>query len=116
MVVARDLQNDIKIRGLRILLDGEQVADLSYGRTYETSLAPGTHKLKVTNTLSSKEETIEVKPGDTLHFRAGNKMPGFWSWMLMMVCVAPYRVMLQRVQTETSLRPSAKLTASSNEN
>jgi len=95
--ISRDFPNDIKIRGLRVLIDGNQVVDLLYGRTFQTSVKPGPHVLKVTNTLSSKELAFEAKEGQTLKFRSGNKMPSIWSWMLVLVCVAPYRVILEAV-------------------
>ena len=94
--IRRDSDRDIKIRGLEVLLDGQPIGNLPYGESILVPVEPGAHKLKVTNSLYSKSEEFTVEEGQTIAFQAGNKMPAAWAWFLMMVCVAPYGVMLKR--------------------
>ncbi|HEY3781759.1 MAG TPA: hypothetical protein VGL56_11785 [Fimbriimonadaceae bacterium] len=96
--IRRDWDKDIKIRGLDVLLDGVSVGNLKYGSVLSLAIEPGTHELKVTNSLYSKSEEFTAEEGETVIFQAGNKMPAAWAWFLMMVCVAPYGVRLVRLE------------------
>ncbi len=98
LIVSRTMPKDIKIRGLFILLDGKEVANISYGKTFEMGLATGKHTLKVTNNLYSKVETLDVKEGETYRFEAGNLLSGLWAVIIGWSGLAPYKVVLTRVE------------------
>ena len=56
---------------LHLFVDGVQVADLGYGRSYEAVLPPGRHVLSVTPRLAYATQTIvDAKPGRTYAFTA----------------------------------------------
>lgn len=96
--IRRDSEKDIKIRDLQVLLDGKEVGHLVFGDSIRLTIEPGVHNIKVTNTLYSRSQKFEIEDGETITFQAGNKMPAAWAWFLMMVCVAPYGVILTRVE------------------
>jgi hypothetical protein len=97
VTVARNSQQDIKVRGLLVYFDGEQVADLRYGAEIEMDVEAGEHTLKVTNTLYTKQATFSIDAEEEARFVVGNRMPGIWTVMLVAIGVAPYKVMLERV-------------------
>ena len=66
--IRRDSPKDIKIRGLEILLDDKRVANLKYGQSVSLKVCPGSHVLKVTNSLYSKSEAFSLEAGETAHF------------------------------------------------
>ena len=104
VVVVRNGAEDIKIRGLTVLLDGNEVDNLQFGERLEVDVAAGEHTLKVTNTLFTKTAPIKLRNGETACFQAGNKMPGLWALMFFAVGVVPYQVFLYRVGGEESAK------------
>jgi hypothetical protein len=97
LVVARDSEKDIKIRGLFIYLDGEEVANLSYRDIFETEVSPGAHRLKATNTLFTQESEFEVTAGDVVRFQVSNRMTGILAALFGWSGIAPYKVTLERI-------------------
>jgi len=99
-VISRDSPKDIKIRGLFVLLDGKEVANVAYGKTFEMSLKPGPHTLKVTNNLYSKVVELDLKEGETATFAARNVISGLWAVIIGWSGLAPYKVVLEQVGRE----------------
>ena len=95
--IRRDWDKDIKIRSLEIILDGKPIGNLQYDKVMRAPIQAGTHTLKITNSLYSKSAEFTAEDDETVVFQAANKMPAAWAWFLMMVCVAPYGVRLERV-------------------
>ncbi|HWA83311.1 MAG TPA: hypothetical protein VG820_07765 [Fimbriimonadaceae bacterium] len=96
LVVSRNSDRDLKIRGIDILLDGRFVGALNYGDSLEAQVEPGRHSLTATNRLKSKSVEFEAQPGETVRFlTTGIAMGGIWVVMAMLGTVA-YRVEIER--------------------
>jgi hypothetical protein len=97
LIVSRTSEDDIKIRGIEILVDGEFVGDLRFGDSLQIEIPPGHHKIKATNRLKSKTLEFGVIPGETIRFEAvGIMLGGAW-WVIHMMGTVAYRVTLKRV-------------------
>jgi hypothetical protein len=96
--LSRVSDRDIKMRGLQILVDGEHLTDLSYGRTQEFPLAPGEHTLVATNTVSTQRDTFQVQPGRTVAYETANVLTGVGGVMMSILGIGPYRVELKRTE------------------
>jgi hypothetical protein len=98
LIVSRTSDEDLKIRGIELLLDGEFIGDLSFGKTLQIEISPGHHVLKATNKLKSKALQFDAIAGERLEFlTTGVALFGLWTIMAMMGTVA-YRVTLERVK------------------
>ena len=84
------------MRGLKVLLDGNYLTDLSFGNTVDFDIASGKHVVKVSNSLYSSELEFEASPGEETAFSAGNVMRGFGAMMFVALGIGPYRVFLER--------------------
>lgn len=93
--ITRRSTKDIKIRGLRILIDDEDVADLSYGRAIEVEVPPGKHTVRVTNNMFSATEEADLAPGETKAFDAANIPKGYAPMFLVIIGITPYGVELK---------------------
>jgi plastocyanin len=96
LTVSRTSDRDLKIRGIEVLLDGESLGSLAFGRSLERDIEVGHHTLKVTNRLNSRPAEFDASPGETVKFEtAGIAMGGLWLFMTMLGTVA-FRVTLDR--------------------
>src|SRR4051812_663492 len=73
VTVSRTNAADFKQRQLIVHVDGERLGDLMFGDSLSRDLAPGSHRLRVSNTLVWKTITFEVKPGEQVRFEAINR-------------------------------------------
>jgi hypothetical protein len=101
--IRRDSPKDIKIRGLFILVDGREVANLTYGQSFEMVISPGEHTLKATNNLYSRSTTFIAEPDRTYAFRGANVMSKVWMVLIGWSGIAPYKVELERTDADGQL-------------
>jgi hypothetical protein len=88
--------HDVQQRQLEVSLDGEHVATLMFGEETTREVAPGTHRLRVHNTLVWRTADFDLAPGEHVRFSAVNRAgPGTYS-MLSMLGVGPLYVSLRR--------------------
>ena len=98
VTVSRTSDEDFKQRQLIVWIDGERLGDLMFGDAFSRDIAPGTHKLRVSNTLVWKTVDFDVKPGEQVRFEAINR-PGRLTYpMLVIMGVGPLYVTLRRVK------------------
>jgi hypothetical protein len=95
IVISRDDERDIKMRGLEIYIDDLFVYDLGYERTYRAKLKPGAHTVKVSNHLYKKKIDLDLKPGDTVNLNAGNRFTLLGGLMVAILGMGPYKVFLE---------------------
>ena len=76
ITVARQAEDDLRIRQLVVSIDGEKVATLLYGESVTRELPPGPHRLRVHNTLVWKTIDLELAAGEHARFTAVN-LAGF---------------------------------------
>jgi hypothetical protein len=73
------------------------MGDLMFGDAFSRDIAPGSHTLRVSNTLVWKTVTFDVKPGEQVRFEAVNR-PGRLTYpMLVILGAGPLYVTIRRV-------------------
>lgn len=95
LVLERNDDADIKMRGLEVFIDDEFVVNLNYGKRFETSVPEGDHEVRVTNSLYTERLTVHAHAGEEIVLQTGNLMPkgaGF----LFALGMGPYRCFLRR--------------------
>jgi len=84
VTIARTDATDVGMRQLVITLDGERLGDLLFGESMQRDVAPGPHRLRVSNTLVWKTLEFDVKPAEQVRFEAINRA-GRLSYPLLFV-------------------------------
>jgi hypothetical protein len=80
-----------------IYLDGQRLGEILFGQFLTHEIAPGSHRLRVSNTLVWKTVSFDAKPGEAVRFEAINR-PGKLTYPMMVVMgVGPLYVTLRRV-------------------
>ena len=97
VTIARTANQDVRQRQLVITLDGERLGDLMFGESMQRDVAPGPHKLRVSNTLVWKTLEFEVKPGERVRFEAINRAGRLTYPLLVLLGTAPLYVTVRRV-------------------
>ena len=70
-------------------LDGAWVTDLLYGQEHTLEILPGTHELRLHNTLMWRTVRFRVQPGGHAHFTVVNRAPAGFYPLLLIIGVAP---------------------------
>ena len=97
VTIARTHASDIGYRQLVITLDGERLGDLLFGESLQRDVAPGPHRLRVSNTLVWKTLEFDVKPGEQVRFEAVNRAGKLTYPMLVLFGAGPLWVTVNRV-------------------
>jgi hypothetical protein len=96
LIVSRTSDEDLKIRGIELLLDGDFIGELTFGKALEIEIEPGPHVLKATNKLKSRTVQFDAAEGETASFQViGITLFGLWTVVTMLGTVA-YRIELVR--------------------
>ncbi|SRR5258705_7088530 len=96
VTVTRADPSDFKQRQLVIYLDGQRLGEILFGQFLTHEISPGSHRLRVSNTLVWKSASFDAKPGDQIRFEAINR-PGKLTYpMLVIMGVGPLYVTLRR--------------------
>lgn len=96
--ITRQDRDDFQDRQILLFVDDAPWGRVRYGQTVTREIAPGTHRVRVFNTLFSKTLTLDVRPGEHVRLRTANGFPrtGF---LLMMVLHVTY--LLVRLERES---------------
>ena len=100
IVLARNSEKDIKMRGLEVFIDGEFAYDLMFNKSFAVELAPGRHTVKVSNHLFKKSMELDLKPGETINLQAGNNFGLIGGLMVSVLGMGPYKVFLKEDSAE----------------
>jgi hypothetical protein len=88
--VARTLDRDIKFRDLILLLDGEEIGRLAFGKSLSLEIEPGEHTIQGTNTMvRSQPVAFVARPGERINFNAGNDTKGCLSIFAFFLVIPP---------------------------
>jgi hypothetical protein len=98
VTIARTDAADVGMRQLVITLDGERLGDLLFGESMQRDVAPGTHRLRVSNTLVWKTLEFDVKPAEQVRFEAINRAGKLTYPLLVLLGAAPLYVTVRRVR------------------
>lgn len=97
VTIARTHASDVGMRQLVITLDGERLGDLLYGESMQRDVAPGPHRLRVSNTLVWKTLPFDVKPGEQVRFEAINRAGRLTFPLLVLIGAGPLYLTVTRV-------------------
>jgi hypothetical protein len=98
LVVRRDSEEDIKMRGMEVYVDGEFKTDLQYGGAFELVLPPGEHHVAVSNKLKKQEAQFVLREGETVVFQGTNVLSKGLSAVLGGLGMIMYNSNIRRVQ------------------
>jgi len=96
ITIERNSQQDAQQREIIVKLDGEQIAELTYGQSITTEIPAGPHTLLVDNTWNKKSAEFTAADGETIRFLAKNQSSRFSEFLLMIFGAGPLRVYLDR--------------------
>ena len=97
VTVTRTSEQDFKDRQLIVKLDDEPFGVLLFGESVSRDLAPGPHRLRISNTFVWKTLEFDVKPGEQVRFEAINR-PGRLTYpMLLIMGVGPLYLTIKRI-------------------
>ena len=97
VTIARTSASDVGLRQLVITLDGERLGDLLFGESVQRDVAPGPHRLRVSNTLIWKTLEFDVKPGEQVRFEAINRAGKITYPLLVLFGAAPLYLTVRRI-------------------
>ena len=97
VTIARTHGSDVGLRQLVITLDGERLGDLLFGQSMQRDVAPGPHRLRVSNTLVWKTLEFDVKPAEQIRFEAINRAGKLTYPMLVLFGVGPLYLTVRRI-------------------
>ncbi|EFO80169.1 hypothetical protein OSCT_1971 [Oscillochloris trichoides DG-6] len=95
ITISRNDERDIGIREVRVWIDAELVATLKYREQVTRSVAPGTHTVRVHNTLFGKQMEVDVAAGAHVHFSTANRS-GCATSMIFLLGAGPIYIALER--------------------
>ena len=96
LTIARTHASDVMHRQLVITLDGERLGDLLFGESMQRDVAPGRHRLRVSNTLVWKTVEFDVKLGEQVRFEAINRAGKLTYPMMIILGAGPLYVTVRR--------------------
>jgi hypothetical protein len=97
LTITRQQPDDVQDRTIQLWVDGERIANLSYGKTHTQDIAPGRHVVKAHNTLFGTHLQFEAAPGEEVRLSCANGMSGGGKLMVLLMGVAYLRVRLERL-------------------
>ena len=95
--ITRDMPDDVQDRWVRVYVDESPQEILRYGQTLRREVAPGRHRIKAHNTLSSDTIEIDASPGETVRLRCHNRVAKGGVLMMLTTGFAFITVKLERV-------------------
>jgi len=98
ITITRTSDADWKTRQLVVHVDGRWAAELLWGDSVMLELEPGSHRLRVHNTLVWKTVDFTLTPGEQIFYEAINR-PGLSTYFCLgfLLGIAPLFVDLRRL-------------------
>ncbi|MCC7230095.1 MAG: hypothetical protein IT203_06850 [Fimbriimonadaceae bacterium] len=95
--IERSSPKDIRMRDLYVLVDDDTEDNLLYGEFLELELPVGEHRIKITNRLFTKSETMTVSAGETVRYRVANiPATGPMAILMLITGSGSYKVHMER--------------------
>jgi hypothetical protein len=102
LAVSRNSPDDVQLRQIAAMLDGESIAELMFGESVTKEIPAGHHTLRVDNTWNRQTVEFDSGEGEAVKFLVRNRA-GRFSWFLLMIFGAgPIYVSIERVPAERS--------------
>jgi hypothetical protein len=97
VTVTRTSDEDFKQRQLILFLDDVRIATLLFGDSVTQDVQPGSHRIRVSNTLVWKTVEFTAHPGDQIYFEVINRAGWGTYPMLLIFGVGPLYVTVRRM-------------------
>ena len=96
ILVRRNSPHDFQDRQIYVWIDDEALGKIRYGDLINWPIEPGTHTIRVFNTLLTRTLTVDAAPGEQVRVQCGTGMPTA-GWLMMMFFHVTYlRVWIER--------------------
>ena len=95
--IFRDTQEDIQDRWVRLFVDDAPAEILRYGETFRREVAPGRHRIKAHNTLSTHTLEVDLAAGQIVRIRCHNQFGKGGPLMMLTIGFAFIKVRLEVV-------------------
>src|SRR5882762_1930800 len=96
LTIERNSSDDTQQREIVVLLDGESIAELSFGQTVTKEIPAGSHTLRVDNTWNNKTLQFTAAENEQIRFVTQNRAGSFSQFLLMLFGAGPIYVSLTR--------------------
>ena len=96
--ITRSSDRDVKTRQIFVSLDGASMGDLLFNDRIERDIEPGSHHVRIHNTLFWKNVYFDAKPGETVHFETVNYAGKGFLNLVLIIGVAPLFLAVERIQ------------------
>lgn len=96
LTVNRNSSNDAQQREIIITLDGENIAELTFGQSISKEISAGGHTLLVDNTWNKQTAAFTVAENESIVFLVQNTSGRLSQFLLMIFGAGPLRVSVQR--------------------
>ncbi len=96
VVISRTDETDIRQRQIYAQIDAGRSHTLIFGDTVTIDVAPGSHELRVNNTLFWKKVPFSVESGERVEFALINRSGKFAFGFLALLGVAPLTLSIER--------------------
>jgi hypothetical protein len=97
VTITRTSERDFKSRQLNVWIDGFRLPAMLWGDSITHELAPGHHRLRVSNTLVWKTVEFTVRPGEQVFFEAINHIGPGSIFFLVVLGVGPLYLTVNRM-------------------
>jgi hypothetical protein len=99
ITITRNSPDDVQDRWIRIFIDDTPEEILRYGEVLTREVAPGPHRVKAHNTLSSHTLEVDAQPGEDVRIRCLNTIARGGVLMMLATGFAFITVRLERETT-----------------
>jgi len=96
ILVRRNSPHDFQDRQIYVWIDDEALGKIRYGDAINWPIEPGTHTIRVFNTLLTRTLTVDAAPGEQVRVQCGTGMPSVGWLMMMFLHVTYLRVWIER--------------------
>jgi len=103
IIIDRNAENDIKMRGLDAFIDDVFVDNLPYNSSFTDDLNPGEHTIRVTNHLYSRSLHVNIQAGQTLHLQVGNYFDLVGGIIMPSIGFGPYKVFVKEIDDDLQI-------------
>ena len=97
LTVHRTSPDDMQERELYVSVDRGKNTILRYGDSMMMTIAPGSHTIRVHNTISRRHAAFDAAPGEQIVFQSANMRGKGFAMLAIFFGIAPMHTSLERV-------------------
>ena len=97
VTVHRTSPDDMQERELYVSVDRGKNTILRYGDSITMAIAPGSHTIRVHNTISRRHASFDASPGEHIVFQSANIRGKGFAMLAIFFGIAPMHTSLERI-------------------